>query len=138
MLATIPVGLSGLALEHLFRSTLGKPIPAAVFFLIVNGGILLGRERSRRRSAAPVNAVAADTDTPATPDGSGSMGIAADERPAQMSLAQEILIGCAQILALLPPEVPAKFLRHLALLAHAMRGHHTGNARRHDPPGPVR
>jgi undecaprenyl-diphosphatase len=107
VLATIPVGLSGLALEHLFRTALGKPIPAAVFFLIVNGGILLGRERLRRRSAAPVNAVAADTDTPATPDGSGSMGIAADERPAQMSLAQEILIGCAQILALLPPEVPA-------------------------------
>ncbi len=106
MLATIPVGLSGLALEHLFRTTLAKPIPAAVF-LIVNGGILLGGERLRRRSAAPVNAVAADTDTPATPDGSGSMGIAADERPAQMSLAQEILIGCAQILALLPPEVPA-------------------------------
>jgi undecaprenyl-diphosphatase len=101
VLATIPVGLSGLALEHLFRTTLGKPIPAAVF-LIVNDGILLGRERLRRRSAAPVNAVAADTDTPATPDGSGSMGIAADERLAQMSLAQGVLIGCAQILALLP------------------------------------
>ena len=56
-------------------------------------------ERLRRRSAAPVNAVAADTDTPATPDGSGSMGIAADERLAQMSLAQGVLIGCAQILA---------------------------------------
>jgi undecaprenyl pyrophosphate phosphatase UppP len=50
VLATIPVGLAGLALEHLFRSTLGKPIPAAVF-LIVNGGILLGGERLRRRCA---------------------------------------------------------------------------------------
>ena len=105
MLATIPVGLSGLALEHLFRSTLGKPIPAAVF-LIVNGGILLGGERLRRRSAAPVNAVAADTDTPATPDGSGSMGIAADERLAQMSLAQGVLIGCARFSPCCP-EVPA-------------------------------
>ena len=52
VLATIPVGLSRLALEHLFRTTLGKLIPAAVF-LIVNGGILLGGERLRRRSAAP-------------------------------------------------------------------------------------
>ena len=50
VLATTPVGLAGLALEHLFRSTLGKPIPAAVF-LIVNGGILLGGERLRRRCA---------------------------------------------------------------------------------------
>jgi len=50
VLATIPVGLAGLALEHLFRSTLGKPLPAAVF-LIVNGGILLGGERLRRRCA---------------------------------------------------------------------------------------
>ena len=52
VLATIPVGLAGLALEHLFRSTLGKPIPAAVF-LIVNGGILLGGERLRRRPLRP-------------------------------------------------------------------------------------
>ena len=50
VLATIPVGLAGLALEHLFRSTLGKPLPAAVF-LMVNGGILLGGERLRRRCA---------------------------------------------------------------------------------------
>ena len=34
VLATIPVGLAGLALEHLFRSTLGKPIPAAVFLIV--------------------------------------------------------------------------------------------------------
>src|SRR4029078_9578704 len=39
VLATIPVGLSGLALEHVFRTTLGKPVPAAVF-LILNGLIL--------------------------------------------------------------------------------------------------
>ncbi|HEY7173885.1 MAG TPA: undecaprenyl-diphosphate phosphatase [Micromonosporaceae bacterium] len=50
VIATIPVGLAGLLLEHTFRTTLGRPIPAA-FFLIVNGGILYGAERLRRRAA---------------------------------------------------------------------------------------
>src|SRR5438045_9531055 len=31
VLATIPVGLTGLALEHLFRTTLGRPVPPARF-----------------------------------------------------------------------------------------------------------
>ena len=44
IVATIPVGVSGLALRHLFRTTLGRPVPAAVF-LIVNGVILFGGER---------------------------------------------------------------------------------------------
>src|SRR5664279_2623453 len=33
VIATIPVGISGLLLEHLFRTTLGRPIPAAAFLL---------------------------------------------------------------------------------------------------------
>jgi undecaprenyl-diphosphatase len=45
--ATIPVGLSGLALEHIFRTTLGGPIPAASF-LIVNGAVLYAGEVARR------------------------------------------------------------------------------------------
>ena len=49
MLATIPVGISGLALEHLSRTILGKPIPAAVF-LTLNGIILYAGERLRRRA----------------------------------------------------------------------------------------
>jgi len=28
IIATIPVGLAGIALEHTFRTTLGKPVPA--------------------------------------------------------------------------------------------------------------
>ncbi|GIH16472.1 undecaprenyl-diphosphate phosphatase [Rugosimonospora africana] len=51
ILATIPVGIAGLALEHTFRTVLGRPVPAAIF-LIVNGGILYGAERLRRRAAA--------------------------------------------------------------------------------------
>ena len=52
IIATIPVGIAGLALEHLFRTTLGKPVPAAAF-LVVNGVILLAGERLRRREAVP-------------------------------------------------------------------------------------
>src|SRR6266704_3156195 len=48
ILATIPVGVSGLALEHVFRTVLGKPVPAAIF-LTLNGLILFGGERLRRR-----------------------------------------------------------------------------------------
>jgi undecaprenyl-diphosphatase len=48
ILATIPVGISGLALEHLFRTVLGKPVPAAIF-LTFNGLILFGGERLRLR-----------------------------------------------------------------------------------------
>jgi undecaprenyl-diphosphatase len=47
--ATIPVGILGIALEHPVRVALAKPLSAAIF-LIVNGFILLGAERYRRRS----------------------------------------------------------------------------------------
>ena len=49
VLATIPVGLSGLALEHTFRVVFSKPVLTALF-LTVNGVILLAGERARRRS----------------------------------------------------------------------------------------
>ncbi len=50
--ATIPVGITGLALEHTFRTLFAKPLAAAIF-LTVNGGILLVGERLRRRAAGP-------------------------------------------------------------------------------------
>lgn len=49
IVATIPVGISGLALERLFRTTLGRPVPAAVF-LTVNGVLLYAGEELRQRS----------------------------------------------------------------------------------------
>jgi undecaprenyl-diphosphatase len=55
-------GILGLALEHPIRVALAKPITAAVF-LVVNGGILIGAERLRRRvevRAAALRAGAAD------------------------------------------------------------------------------
>ena len=57
VLATIPVGITGLVLEHTFRTLFAKPLAAAVF-LTINGLILLGGERlrrsSERRTAGPV------------------------------------------------------------------------------------
>jgi undecaprenyl-diphosphatase len=46
--ATIPVGLAGLALEHKLRTLFAKPLAAAIF-LTVNGLILLIGERLRRQ-----------------------------------------------------------------------------------------
>lgn len=50
IVATIPVGLTGLALEHTFRTLLAKPTAAALF-LVVNGLILFVGERFARRNA---------------------------------------------------------------------------------------
>lgn len=57
VLATIPVGLAGLVLEHALRSTLGKPTPAAIF-LALNGLVLYAAERMRRGDAAGTAVVA--------------------------------------------------------------------------------
>src|SRR6476469_218999 len=51
VLATIPVGMAGPLLAHLFRTVLGRPMPAAAF-LFANGLILLVGERLRRRAAS--------------------------------------------------------------------------------------
>ena len=93
--ATIPVGLAGLALERTFRTTLGKPIPAAIF-LLLNGIALYAGERLRRRIAP-----APDADRPAE-EQPAHTGEAVDNRLAQIPLRRGVLIGAAQILALLP------------------------------------
>jgi undecaprenyl-diphosphatase len=49
VIATIPVGILGLVLEHAVRVALAKPEFAAIF-LMVNGCILLWAERFRRRA----------------------------------------------------------------------------------------
>ena len=50
ILATIPVGIAGLLLEHTFRTIFSRPLLTASF-LFVNGLILLAGERARRRGA---------------------------------------------------------------------------------------
>jgi undecaprenyl-diphosphatase len=65
IIASIPAGIAGLALEHRLRTLLAKPTAAAVF-LMINGLILFAGERVRRRSA--VRELAAREGT--TPEGS--------------------------------------------------------------------
>jgi undecaprenyl-diphosphatase len=112
ILATIPVGLAGLLLEHLFRTVLGRPVPAAAF-LIANGVILLVGEQLRRRAriaeTAPVG--------PAGPRGPVDPGavrdldagvtgpeadLRSDRRIAALPMWRGVLVGASQILALLP------------------------------------
>jgi undecaprenyl-diphosphatase len=50
VVGTIPVGVTGLLLEHTLRTGFAKPLPAAVF-LTVNGVVLLAGERFRKREA---------------------------------------------------------------------------------------
>jgi undecaprenyl-diphosphatase len=92
ILATIPVGVSGLLLEHTFRTVLGRPVQAALF-LIVNGFVLAAGERMRRLAPRRV---------PSVDDWDVSPDAAADRRLARLGRGEGILIGSAQILALLP------------------------------------
>ncbi len=105
--ATIPVGITGLAFEHVFRTALAKPVAASAF-LLVNGLILLAGERYRRR-AAPTPAVGSASAS-ASRESAGSSGArsaqdieaarASDNRIAQISYRDGIIIGSMQILAL--------------------------------------
>jgi undecaprenyl-diphosphatase len=90
IIATIPVGIAGLALEHLFRTTLGRPIPAAAF-LLANGVVLYVGELLRRRAQrdVPPDGTPADDDDP-------------DTRLSRIPFVRGTLIGSAQVLALLP------------------------------------
>ncbi|MCW2662347.1 MAG: hypothetical protein JWP83_3499 [Mycobacterium sp.] len=90
VVATIPVGLAGVALEHLFRATLGKPIPAAAF-LVLNGIALYAGEVLRRRVSPAGDDEQAD-----------HSGEAVDNRLAQLPMRRGLVIGSSQILALLP------------------------------------
>jgi undecaprenyl-diphosphatase len=88
--ATIPVGLAGVALEHLFRTTLGRPIPAAGF-LVLNGIALYAGEVLRRRVSPVGDAEHSDHSDQAI-----------DDRLAQLPMGRGALVGASQILALLP------------------------------------
>ena len=96
VLATIPVGLTGLLFEHQLRTLFAKPLAAAIF-LTLNGAVLLAGERLRRRAAAP-----AEPAVVGTPIG-GS--VAAGPPPPVRRLAtlpylDGVLIGSFQIAAL--------------------------------------
>jgi undecaprenyl-diphosphatase len=127
ILATIPVGIVGLLFEHTFRVIFGKPIIAGIF-LAVNGLILIAGERYRSRASLAADAaVAAERDPRLIPArerelvGAGraaagsharaggralreqeqAEAIESDRRLAEMSLPRSVVVGSAQILALL-------------------------------------
>jgi undecaprenyl-diphosphatase len=128
IVATIPVGIAGLLLEHTFRTVFSKPILTSSF-LFVNGLILLAGEARRRRGAAAESAqVAADQQLVAqrqtasvAAGGGGAVGggrhssgqrafkqeqaglaVAADRRLTGLGFVSAFFLGAAQILALLP------------------------------------
>ena len=120
ILATIPVGLVGVLFEHEFRVLFGKPIRAAIF-LIINGLILYSGERFRTRKSLEADAqVLRDRDQSLeSPDGpervvaghaSGqrairqaeiTQAVQSDRRLTVVGMGEALIIGSAQILALL-------------------------------------
>ena len=102
VVATIPVGLLGLVLEHSLRTLFAKPL-AASLFLMVNGVILLAGERFRRRAAAvrPVapSGVRSGADASvAAPEDPGDLEVA---EPTDLRWRDAVIIGIAQSAALL-------------------------------------
>jgi undecaprenyl-diphosphatase len=115
VLATIPVGLAGLAFEHLFRVIFAQPRYAAAF-LTVNGLILIATERFRRRSSvradvftarqrehAELAAAGRHSTSPARAAWQREQAavLVADRRLATLPYGPAVLIGSVQILALL-------------------------------------
>jgi len=126
ILATVPVGIAGVALEHLFRVVFSKPVLTSIF-LFANGLILLAGERARRRHAAmEAEQIAADERAVAerqkaavAAGGYGGGGrhssgqralkqhqaglaVESDRRLTGVGWAGAFVLGAAQILALLP------------------------------------
>ena len=122
LIASVPVGLLGLVLEHPLRVLFAKPVAAAAF--LTANGVLLGvgqaaaRGRRRRRPtvdgahAAPLVAVGAEPrsagatgvgvvpDTDPCPGGVAESGEGDRRKPAGLSVADALGIGVAQTAAL--------------------------------------
>ena len=119
ILATIPVGIAGLALEHDFRVYFSKPVPTALF-LALNGVILLIGERERRRRIGldeqqaleerqieerPMTAPAAarhSSGQRALKQREAEVAALSDQRVTQLRWVEAIGLGAMQIFALLP------------------------------------
>jgi undecaprenyl-diphosphatase len=87
VVASIPAGVIGLALEHPLRTLTAKPAVAAVF-LVVNGGLLLAAERFRKRAEVRELAVREG----AKPDGAREL--------ATLEYREALVVGVAQSTAL--------------------------------------
>jgi undecaprenyl-diphosphatase len=103
VLATIPVGITGLALEHVFRTVFAKPLAASIF-LVVNGLILLAGERVRRTTTVAADAAFA-AESGRMRGGARTVqevavARASDERLAGLSWRDGLVVGSFQIAAL--------------------------------------
>ena len=124
ILATIPVGIAGLALEHDFRVYVSKPVPTALF-LALNGVILLYGERLRRRRVSlqeqqmaedrqiieggqlaavggPAGELAHSAGQRALKRREADLGVLSNRRLVRLGWRNAFGLGAAQILALLP------------------------------------
>jgi undecaprenyl-diphosphatase len=107
VIATIPVGILGLLLEHTLRTVLAKPSPTAVF-LMINGLILFASERWKRRAAgdgAERSAEPAGSRETASEGGvlvKQPSDVELDAPLARLPLPRALLIGASQCLALAP------------------------------------
>jgi len=123
--ATIPVGLTGVTLEHVFRTVFAKPLAASTL-LFINGLILLAAERTRRRghpTAEATNAAERASATahepkrtlapPGAPDPAAAQAAsgarsadevnaayASDRRIARLEYRDSVYVGLFQVLAL--------------------------------------
>jgi len=91
IVATIPAGITGLLLEHTFRTVFAKPLAAAVL-LTINGLILLAGERVRRRTEVRQLARAHPT--------AGGAQIEEGRQLATLDFKEAGVIGVAQTFAL--------------------------------------
>lgn len=94
VVGTIPAGILGLALESSLRSVFGSPRAAAAF-LALNGLMLFGAERLRRRGAPGAPGADPASEGPEADDGDTRVG-------RRVSFRGAVGIGAAQALALLP------------------------------------
>jgi undecaprenyl-diphosphatase len=96
IIATIPVGLTGVLFEHTFRSLFAKPVAAAIF-LMINGLILLAGEHLRR--TAPTDEPLEEH--PAAADGAGTAVAVRTRSLATLHYREAGVIGFFQTFALL-------------------------------------
>ncbi len=105
IVATIPVGILGLALEHPLRTMFAKPIYASIF-LMLNGVVLILGEGMKRRNAPSLAEYGRQFAEEEDRDSHGvavtdEIHLASDERLAALSVKDAIGIGLAQSGALL-------------------------------------
>jgi undecaprenyl-diphosphatase len=95
--ACVPVAVAGVALDKVFRTTLGRPIPTAIF-LALNGIVLFVTEQLRRGGTGRRRAgvAVAPGEEHLSPEEQS------DLRITRMTIRQAVTIGAAQILALFP------------------------------------